>query len=58
MAWSGLLILVVKCVGKLSPPEGGLIIWFLVFSTIIAGFGIHRENEDSDSNLICKYYSI
>ena len=28
MAWSGLLVLVVKCVGKFSLPGGGLIILF------------------------------
>ena len=28
MAWSGLLILVAKCVGKFSLPGGGLIILF------------------------------
>ena len=31
MAWSAMLVLVVKCVGKFSLPEGGLIILFLVF---------------------------
>ena len=41
MAWSGLLVLVVKCVGKFSLPGSGLIIC----CTIMAGFGIHRENE-------------
>ena len=29
MAWSGLVVLVVKCVGKFSLPEGGLVILFL-----------------------------
>ena len=32
MAWSGLLVLVDKCVGKFSlPPEGGLNKLFFVF---------------------------
>ena len=44
MAWSGLLVLAVKCVGKFSLPGGGLIILF--FCTIVAGFGIHREYEE------------
>ena len=37
MAWSGLLVLVVECVGKFSLPGGGLVISF--FCTIVAGFG-------------------
>ena len=45
-------MLVIQCVGKFSLPEGGLIILFLVFSTMMAGFGIHREHEESSSNLI------
>ena len=53
MAWSGLLVLVVQCVGKFSLPEGDLIILFFVVSTIMAGFGIHREYEDISSDLIC-----
>ena len=48
MAWSGLLVLVVKCVSKFSLPGGGLIILF--FGTLVAGFGIHREYEDSSSS--------
>ena len=50
MAWSGLLVLVVKCVGKFSLPGGGLIVLFSC--TIVAAFGIHREHEDSSSDLI------
>ena len=38
MAWSGLLVLVVKCVGKFSLPEGGLTILFLVFLHYNGGF--------------------
>ena len=38
MAWSGLLVLVVKCVGKFSLPEGGFIILFLVFLRHNGGF--------------------
>ena len=54
MAWSGLLILVVKCVGKFSLPEGGLIILlFLFLHYKMAGFGIHREYEDCSRNLMC-----
>ena len=50
MTSSGLLVLVIKCVGKFSVPEGGLI--FCFFSTMMAGFGMHREYEDSSSDLI------
>ena len=55
MAWSGLLVLVVKCVGKFSLLEGGLIFLlslscFLLFSTIMKGFGIHREYKDSSGS--------
>ena len=49
MAWSGLLVLVVKCVRKFSLPGGGLVILF--FFTVVAGFGTHREYEDSSSDL-------
>ena len=52
MAWSGLLVLVVKCVSKFSLPGGGFILFdlFILFFTIVAGFGIHREYEDSSIN--------
>ena len=43
MAWSGLLVLVVKCVGKFSLPGDGFIFIFLFFFTFVAGFGIHRD---------------
>ena len=51
MAWSRLSILVVECVGKLSLPGGGLIILFLHYS---GGFWyrlLHREYEDSSSDV-------
>ena len=42
MAWSGLLVLVVKCVSTFSIPGGGFILLlFILFFTIVAGFGIH-----------------
>ena len=48
MAWSGLLVLVVTCVSKFSLPGGGLYYYFFIlFFTIVAGFGIYREYEDS-----------
>ena len=50
MAWSGLLVLVVKCVGKFSLPGGGLIILFFCTTSAVAGFVIHREYEDSSIN--------
>ena len=50
MAWSGLLVLVVKCVSRFSLPGVGLNILF--FCTTVAGLGIHREYEDSSSDLI------
>ena len=48
MVWSGLLVLVVKCVGKFYLPEGGLIILFSVFLHYNGGFwySLHREYED------------
>ena len=46
----GLLGLVVECVGKFSLRGRGLTILF--FCTIVAGFGLHREYEDSSSDLI------
>ena len=49
MAWSGLLVLVLKCVGKFYLPEGGLIIiLFSVFLHYNGGFwySLHREYED------------
>ena len=53
MAWSGLLVLVVKCVGKFSLPGGGFILLlFILCFTTVAGFGIHREYEDSSSDLL------
>ena len=58
MVWSGLLVLVVKCVSKFSLPGGGHIIantpeyYFILLFTIVAGFGIHREYEDSSSDQI------
>ena len=54
MAWSGLLVLVVTCVSKFSVPGGGLYYYhyFILFFTIVAGFGIYREYEDSSSGLI------
>ena len=38
MAWSGLLVLLVKCVSKVSLPEGGLIIIvsFIIFFVFFA----------------------
>ena len=59
MAWSGLLALVVKCVSKFSLPGGGFILllfYFIFTSSIVAGFGIHREYEGSSSDviLLCK----
>ena len=50
MAWSGLLALVVTCVGKFSLTGGGRIM--LSFCNTVAGFGIHREYEDSSSDLL------
>ena len=53
MAWSGLLVLVVECVSKCSLPGGGFIsLLFTLYFTIVAGFGIHREYEDSSSDLL------
>ena len=52
MARSRLFVLVVKRVGKFSLPEGRLVNLFLFFS-IMAGFSIHREYEDSSNDLIC-----
>ena len=54
MAWSGLLVLVVKCVSKFSLPGGGLYYYYyyILFFTQVAGFGIYREYEDSSSGLI------
>ena len=52
MAWSGLLVLVDTCVSKFSLPGGGLYYHFFFFFTIVAGFGIYREYEDSSSGLI------
>ena len=53
MAWSGLLVLVAKCVSKFSLPGGGFILpLFILFFTIVAGFGIHGEYEDSSSDLL------
>ena len=55
MAWSGLLVLVVECVSKFSSPGGGsycYYYYFILFFTIVAGFGIYREYEDSSSGLI------
>ena len=31
MAWSGLLVLVVKCVSKFSLPGGGLYYYYFIF---------------------------
>ena len=42
---------VVKCVSKFSLSTWGWSYSF-VFCTIRAGFGIHREYEDSSSDLI------
>ena len=50
MAWPGLLVVVVKCVGKFSLPGGGLIISF--FCTIVAGFGISMKIVVFNSDLI------
>ena len=53
MAWSGLLVLVVTCVSKFSSPGGGLYYdYFILFFTIVAGFGIYQEYEDSSNGLI------
>ena len=55
MAWSGLLVLVVKRVGKFSLPEEGLTILFFVFLHYDCGFWyrlLHRKCEDSSSDLI------
>ena len=53
MAWSGLLVLVVKCVSKFSLPGGGFILLlFILCFNIVAGFDIHREYEDSRSDLL------
>ena len=51
MTWSGMLVLLAKCVGEFSLPVGDLVILF--FSTLMADFGIRREYEDSSSDLIC-----
>ena len=50
MAWSGLLVLVVKYAGKFSLSIWGWSCYF-VFCTIMAGFGIHLEYEDNNSDL-------
>ena len=53
MAWSGLLVLVVECVSKFSLPGVGLYYYyFILFFTIVPGFGIYREYEDSSSGLL------
>ena len=52
MAWLRLLVLVVKCVNKFSLPGGGLYYYVILFFSIVAGFGIHREYEDSSSDQI------
>ena len=54
MAWSRLLVLVVKCVSKFSLLGGDLYYcyYFILFFTIVAGFGIYREYEDISSGLI------
>ena len=40
MAWSGLLVLF-KCVGKFSLPEGGRLIWFFAFLHYNGGFWVY-----------------
>ena len=52
MAWSGLLVLVVKCVSFFLPGGGFILLLFILFFTIVAGFGIHREYEDISSDLL------
>ena len=53
MAWSGLLVLVVMCVRKFSLPGGDFVLLlFILCFAIVAGFGIHREYEDSSSDLL------
>ena len=54
MASSGSLVLVVKCVSKFSLLGGGFILslFYFIFHYIMVGFGIHREYEDSSSDLI------
>ena len=53
IAWSGLLVPVVGCVGKFSLPGGGSYYHhFVLFFTIVAGFGTCREYKESSSGLI------
>ena len=53
MAWSGLLVLVVKCVNKFALPGGGFILFlFILFFTLVAGFGVHRILAISPSLLV------
>ena len=42
----------VKCVSKFSLPGGGFRLLFKFIFTIVAGFGIRQEYEDSSSDLI------
>ena len=52
MAWSGLLVLVVRCVSFLYYLGVVLLFCFFALHCNSGGFGIHREYEDSNSDLV------